>query len=130
MKKPFELKTKYIVLKLSSMTRDEHDELRKWIEQNDIKTVDGVVIPNDWKEYPRAEALLAEGVERIQADYTRWSAYPNFYHPGSYCLKVEWQRWPNSGSINTFFKAETLPLVVDSVYSDIAACVSRREKQC
>lgn len=35
--------------------------------------------------------------------YTLWEAYPNQWHPGCYCLKVDYRRENRAGHIGTFF---------------------------
>lgn len=53
------LEERYIVIKLKDLDDDVEEVLRQLIKENDIRTIDCVVVEEDWPEYkPTVDAIM------------------------------------------------------------------------
>lgn len=54
------LEERYVVLKLKQLTGEQSMELMLWLGENELDTVDCVVVEADWPEYtPTVDAIMA-----------------------------------------------------------------------
>lgn len=54
------LEERYVVLKLKQLTSEQSRELRLWLRENELDTIDCVVVEADWPEYtPTVDAIMA-----------------------------------------------------------------------
>jgi hypothetical protein len=56
----FKREERYIVVKLKDLDYQQAEDLRQFLVNNEIDTVDGVVIESDWPECEPAWALIEQ----------------------------------------------------------------------